>query len=58
MLNWMGIIVCSDEAGVSAGGSIATGKVSKASWVSAEEPNKESPTTTGMEGFLGACQSL
>jgi hypothetical protein len=56
MLNWMGIIVCSVEAEVSAGDSIATGRVSKARWISAEEPNKKSPTMTGMEGFLGVAK--
>jgi hypothetical protein len=53
----MGIIVCSDEAGVSAGCSIATGRVTKARWVSTEEPNKESPTTRGTDGSLGICQT-
>jgi len=53
----MGITVFSDEAGVSAGGSIATGRVTKARWVSTEEPNKLSPTTRGKESSLGVCQT-
>lgn len=48
--------MCSDEAGVSTGGSIVTGRFSKARWISAEESNKEYPTTTGMEGFLGVAK--
>jgi len=53
----MGIIVCSDEAGVSAGGGIATGRVTKTRWVSTEEPYEESPTTRDTEGSLSVCQA-
>jgi hypothetical protein len=39
--------VCSNEAGGYAGSSIATGRVTKAGQVLAEEPDKDCPTAMG-----------